>query len=126
MALAMLGRIALERGDVQRAVSLLQDGLRRGHSVRALDACAMGLEGLAVVVAQNGDAASAVALAGAAERVREGARRPLAPIERPAHERMLRAARKALGKAGFEAARLRGLGMSLEDAVREATSASGS
>ena len=122
LALAMLGRIALERGDLQRATSLLQDGLRRGLSVRALDACAAGLEGLAAVAAHNGEAARTAWLAGAAERVREGARRPLAPIERPAHERMLRAARKVLGKAGFEAALQRGRGMSLDDAVREAMS----
>ena len=123
LALAMLGRIALQGGDVPRATSLLHDALRRGHSVRALDACAAALEGIAAVAVQQNGAEPAAHLIGAAEQVREGARRPLAPIERSAHEQTLRAVRQALGKAGFEAARKRGRAMHLDDAVHEALAA---
>jgi tetratricopeptide (TPR) repeat protein len=120
LALSMLGRLALQRGEPNRAAQLLTDGLVRSLRVRSHDACANCLEGLAMVAIQRHRPTSGARLLGAAERIREGAVRPLAPIDLPDYRSAVRALHSALKKAEFDAAWKRGRAMTTEEVSAEA------
>ena len=122
LALSLLGRLALLRGDPERAVELLMDGLRRSQRVQAHDAHANCLEGLAMAALQRHRPTSAARLLGAAERIREAAELPLAPVEQPEHRRVVRELRAALRKPELLAAWKRGREMSADDVAIEALS----
>jgi hypothetical protein len=104
LALSLLGRLALERGETDRAFELLADGLLRGRQVQAHDATANCLEGLAKVALDRARPTNAARLLGAAERIREDAVRPLPPIEQSEYARVVDALREMLPDAELTAA----------------------
>jgi len=75
------------------------------------------LEGLAVVVAAQGELTWAVRLWGAAEVHREVIGIPLPPVERPAYERNVAEVRNHLGDKTFTAAWLEGRAMTPEQVL---------
>ena len=123
LALSMLGQLAVTRGEFEFAETLLMQGLTYAREVKAHDASANCLEGLAMLARQRGKTGLAAQLLGAADRIREGAHRPLPPIELPGRRRFVRALRQALGKAEFDAALTRGAELSLEDLMRRTAAA---
>jgi len=104
LALSLLGRLALERGETDRAFELFADGLLRARQVQAHDATANCLEGLAKVAIDRARPTNAARLLGAAERIREGAVRPLAPIEQPDYARVIDELREMLPEPELTAA----------------------
>ena len=78
---------------------------------------AFGLEGLARVVAVQGELSWAARLWGAAETVRETIGAPIAPRERPAYESRVTAARAQHGEKTFATAWAEGRLMTPEQAL---------
>ena len=78
---------------------------------------AFGLEGLARVVAVQGEVSWAARLWGAAETLRETSGAPIAPRERPAYESRVTAARAQLGEQPFATAWAEGRSMTPEQAL---------
>ncbi len=76
-----------------------------------------GLEGLASVVAAQGEVAWAARLWGAAEALRETTGAPIAPVERRAYEARVTAARAQLGERPFATAWAEGRLMTPEQAL---------
>ena len=89
LALSMLARLALRRGETDRAFELFANGLWRGLRVQAHDATANCLEGLAGVAIDRHEPARAASLLGAADRIRKAAARPIAPIELPEYRKIV-------------------------------------
>ena len=75
------------------------------------------LEGLAAVVATQGELTWAARLWGAAEVHRELTGAPLPPVDRPAYESSVSSARNHLGDKTFAAAWTEGRSMTLEQAL---------
>jgi DNA-binding CsgD family transcriptional regulator len=75
---------------------------------------AVCLEGMASVLARQGEPARAARLWGAAEALRETMGAPIWPVERAAYERLVTAACANLGKRAFAASWAEGRKMSLE------------
>ncbi|MEV6908185.1 BTAD domain-containing putative transcriptional regulator [Amycolatopsis sp. NPDC051071] len=101
LALAELGFIAEQRGDVVKAKKLQSDGLaiaRRGGDPRAI---ALGLEGLAGAEAADGAYRLAARLLGAAAASRESAGAPLPKAERGDVDRITGVILTALGENVF-------------------------
>lgn len=79
---------------------------------------AVSLEGLAPVIAAAGSTMRAARIWGAAERLREDNGAPLPPNQRPVYERLVTAARAALGDdAAFDRAWQEGRALPLEQAI---------
>ena len=103
-ALCLLGRVALLEGDPARAEVLLGESLRLCTGIGARDRMAEVLESLAEVSAAADHPLEAARRGGAAAALREALGTPLPREQREGHERMVRAARRALGEAAFAAA----------------------
>jgi tetratricopeptide (TPR) repeat protein len=101
LALSLLGKLASRRGETDRAFELFENGLLRGLRVQAHDANANCLEGLAGIAIDRQKPAHAASLLGAADRIREGAARPIAPIELQEHQRIVDTAHALLGEQEF-------------------------
>ena len=88
--LSFLGKVSAAQGDYQAARAYYQASLLRNGEVERnlvpLD-IPPALEGLAAVVAAQGNAAWAARLWGTAEALREARKDPLAPVYRPDYER---------------------------------------
>jgi DNA-binding CsgD family transcriptional regulator len=104
--LSYLGKVSAAQGDYQAAQAYYEASLLRNGEVEKnlvpLD-IPPALEGLASVVAAQGNAAWAVRLWGTAEALREVHADFLAPVYRPDHERVVAAARVQLGEQRFAA-----------------------
>jgi hypothetical protein len=103
---------------------LLTDALLRSERVRAYDATACSIEGFAMLALSRQLPISGARLLGAAERIRERANRPLAPIEQPDHRRMVASLRAALHDENFHAAWTQGRAMTIEEVRAEAMNCS--
>jgi len=105
--LSFLGKVSAVQGDYQAAQASYEASLLRNGEVERnlvpLD-IPPALEGLAAVVAAQGNAAWAARLWGTAEALRETRKDPLAPVYRPDYERAVAAARIRLGEQRFAAA----------------------
>jgi predicted ATPase/DNA-binding winged helix-turn-helix (wHTH) protein len=122
LALSLLGRLAARRGDADGAAKLLTDGLLRSQQVQAHYAAANCLEGLAQIAIDRARPSHAARLLGAAERIREGANRPLAPIEQPEYLRVVGALRSMLPEPELTAAWEAGRAMTASEVRNEAMS----
>jgi predicted ATPase len=78
------------------------------------------LDGIAVILAVQGEAARGARLMGAAAVIRETIQVPLAPAERPIAEQRVPTVRAALGDDAFDAAYHAGRALTWEQAVAEA------
>ncbi|HEV2072576.1 MAG TPA: LuxR C-terminal-related transcriptional regulator [Thermomicrobiales bacterium] len=120
-ALAVLGDLALDRGDHDEAVQRYHQCLTA--SIDVGDPVQMGhdLVRLGVVAATFGDISRAVQLFGAVEALREGAHRTLLPPNlRPKYEAALLKSRESLGENAFKDLWRAGRGWSLGTALTEA------
>jgi len=118
--LVALGAVARDRGDVERARASYAEGLTLSEAVgdrwRMAFALA-GLAGLAGMALARGHASRAARLLRAVADLRAQAGFTLSPSEDAAHERLVTAARTALGDGLFEAT---GAMLSLDQAIAEA------
>jgi predicted ATPase/DNA-binding CsgD family transcriptional regulator/transcriptional regulator with XRE-family HTH domain len=120
-ALAVLGDLALDRGDHDEAVQRYHQCLTTSLDVG--DPVQMGhdLVRLGVVAATFGDISRAVQLFGAVEALREGAHRTLLPPNiRPKYEAALLKSRESLRESAFKDLWRAGRGWSLDTALAEA------
>ncbi len=103
-SLLNLGLASHGQGDEERAAELLRRSLpmlRQAGDRRRVAEC---LEGLAAVACARGAYGRAARISGAASALRAAIGMPLAPVERPGHERTIARARAALGDGPFDAA----------------------
>jgi DNA-binding CsgD family transcriptional regulator/tetratricopeptide (TPR) repeat protein len=118
--LSLLGRVSAVQGDYQTAQASYEESLLRGGEVDSslfpVD-IAPALEGLATVVAAQGQAVWAARLWGAAEARREALGSPLPPVYRPDYERQVAAVRVQLGEQSYVAAWAEGRTMTPDQAL---------
>jgi hypothetical protein len=116
-AASWLGRVAVTNGHLPRARSWLHQG--RHHARRSLDpwVAAHVLEGGATLAAVAQEWEKCARLLGAAHVLRERYARRMAPRTRAEHDRLLAAARQALGEAVFASAWAEGQAHSQEQAL---------
>jgi predicted ATPase/DNA-binding CsgD family transcriptional regulator len=115
-SLCALAKVVAVQDDLTTARGLYEESLtiaRVGHKLNI----ASGLEGLASVVALQGEPTWAARLWGAAEALRDAMGAPMATVERPAYEQAVAAARLKLGEKVFAAAWAEGRTMSPEQAL---------
>jgi hypothetical protein len=109
--------LALREGDGARASGLFGEALpefqRTGEKLY-LSRC---LEGMAGVALLGGEAGRAARLFGAAEALRETIGAVVGPSDRREYDRMVTAARTALGEEALTARWTEGRAMTLEQAV---------
>jgi ATP/maltotriose-dependent transcriptional regulator MalT len=115
--LFMLGRVAALEGDYARARAFYEENLTIGRAVGEKQRIAFYLEGLADVVAVQGDSAWAVRLWGTAEALREAMGTPIPPVYRADYDRSVATARANLDEQAFAAAWSERRTMSLEQAL---------
>jgi len=108
-----LAKVEAYQGDLSTAHILYKESLSVARVGYKLD-IASGLEGLANVVAAQGEFAWATRLWGAAEALRDTMGAPLPPFERPDYEHATATARTALGAEAFTAEWAEGKTMTLE------------
>ncbi len=114
-----LGLLALRQGDLDRAAGLQHQALRLRRGLKELTGTGWSLESLSWVEAAAGHPERAAALLGAADRLWEIIGRPVQAYLHlvPYHDAGEQAARQALGDQRFQAAWLRGRGLSTDDAI---------
>jgi ATP/maltotriose-dependent transcriptional regulator MalT len=118
LSLCLLARVEANQGNYPAARTLYEQSLAtaaRGMEDKGLIASCM--EGLAAVVAAGDELAWAARLWGAAESLREAMGVPLPPVDRPAYEGSITAARSHLGEKTFAAAWDEGRTMTTEQAL---------
>lgn len=115
-SLVTLGRVMHARGEAARAAALLGEGLGLFREIDSKLGIATALEGFAGLVVPE-DAERAARLFGAAEAIRAAIGAPLPPVDRPAYERDVAAARVQLGEAAFADEWAEGQAMPLAQAV---------
>ena len=96
-----LGRIKAYQGDFAAALAYHEESLTRARELNDYWLIADNLEGMAGVVAAQGERVWAAHLWGAAESLRERCGVPLTPFERVDYEPAVAAARTQLGAAGI-------------------------
>jgi predicted ATPase/DNA-binding SARP family transcriptional activator len=124
-ALKQIGLVALDSGDRERASTLVQESLRRLLKAGWTGGVIVdgGLETLAALAALDGQPRRAACLLGAASSSREhGGSSLLIPFERSWHERTLASVRESLDDEAIGTAFDEGRTMTVEQALRYATS----
>ena len=116
VSLYALAQVVEASGDDARSQSLYEEGIAVARKEGNRQTVAFGLEGLARVVAVQGEVSWAARLWGAAETLRETIGAPIPPVERPAYESSVTAARAQLGEKPFAAAWAEGRLMTPESA----------
>ena len=111
-----LAKVEAQQGDLATARVLYEESLSVAKVGYTLD-IACGLEGLATVVAAQGEGAWAALLWGAAEVLRETSGAPLPPVERAEYEHAVAATCTQLGKEAFSAAWAQGRTMTPEQVL---------
>src|SRR5215472_16600953 len=104
ISLYAFAQVVEASGDDVRAQSLYEEGIAVAGRAGNRETLTFGLEGLASVVAVQGELAWAARLWGAAETLRETIGAPIAPVERPVYESSVTIARAQLGEKSFAAA----------------------
>ncbi len=117
VSLYALAQVATAQGDYTSSQVLYQEGITVARKAGDRRNIASGLEGLAFAVAASGQCAWAARLWGAAEALREAIGAPIPPVERPAYESSVAAARAQLGEKPFAAAWDEGRLMTPEQAL---------
>ncbi len=118
--LSLLGKVIAAQGDLAAARAIYEESLIRGKGVNRnlsfLD-LAPALEGLAAVVAAQGEPTWAARLWGTAQAQREAYRIPLPPIYRADYEQAVASTRAQLGEKTFAAAWAEGRAMTLDEVL---------
>jgi len=117
VSLYALAQVVEASGDDVRSQSLYEEGIAMARKAGNRETLTFGLEGLASVVAAQGEVAWAARLWGAAEALRETIGAPIAPVERPAYESSVTAARAQLGEQPFATSWAEGRLMTPEQAL---------
>jgi tetratricopeptide (TPR) repeat protein len=117
LSLYALAQVVAAQGDDARSQSLYEEGIAVSRKTGNRQFVAFGLEGLARVVAVQGELSWAARLWGAAETLRETIGAPIPPVERPAYESSVAAARAQLGEKPFATAWAEGHLMTPEQAL---------
>jgi predicted ATPase/DNA-binding CsgD family transcriptional regulator len=115
-SLSILGKVAAVQDDYTKARAYYEESLAFPGKVDAVW-IASSLEGLAGVVAAQGEPAWVARLYGTAETLRESVGIPIPPVERAAYEQAVAAARAQLGEKAFTAAWAEGRTMTPEQAL---------
>jgi tetratricopeptide (TPR) repeat protein len=117
-SLSNLGEMACDQGDYRAASALHREGLAIRRDVGDKRGIAYSLEGLAAVVTGCGDSLRAAGLWGAAARLRNEIRSPMAPNDRPGYDRRVAAARAAArDDVAFDRAWKEGGALTLDQAI---------
>jgi DNA-binding CsgD family transcriptional regulator len=114
------GGRALEQGELDRAAARLGEALaiaRANDYARGLPGC---FEGAAALAAARGEAGAAARLLAAAAALREAIGRPVPPLDRDRHERLVTGVRSRLGEAGWADGWAAGRRLTRAEAVAEA------
>jgi predicted ATPase/class 3 adenylate cyclase len=119
-ALAHLAQVVAFEGDYARARALYEQCLVIAKQVGWKGWTPFYLEGLAAVVAVQGELLWAARLWGTAEALRDGMGTPIPPAYRADYERSVATARTQLGEQAFAASWEEGRAMTLEQVVNEA------
>jgi hypothetical protein len=117
VSLYSLAQVVAAQGDNARSQSLYEEGLAMARMEGNRQTVAFGLEGLARMVSVQRELSWAALLWGAAETLREKIGAPIHPVERPAHESSVTAARAQLGEKLFATAWAEGRLMTPEQAL---------
>jgi predicted ATPase/class 3 adenylate cyclase len=120
-----MGNVANEQGEYLAARALFEESLAIRRELGDQLGAAESLEGLGELARATGRPARAIRLWGATSAVRERIGAPLTPEEHADQERLLAAARAALGEEAFAAAWAAGRAMPLEQAIAAALEATG-
>jgi predicted ATPase/class 3 adenylate cyclase/DNA-binding CsgD family transcriptional regulator len=115
--LSFLGEVEARQGNYATAHALYEESLTIARRAGRQVDIASYLEGLAGVVAAQGEPTWAARLWGAAEAVREATGAPLPPVERADYERSMASARAQLGEQAFATAWAEGRAMTPELAL---------
>ena len=115
-----LALIAIHEGEYGRATALLREALELDRAIRDPVVAGWRLDALSGTAAALGQLARAATLQGVAEALLESAGATEQPGDRAEYEAHLLSAREAAGPAAWEAARVRGRAMGLEEAVEYA------
>jgi DNA-binding CsgD family transcriptional regulator len=112
-----LAKVKAHQGDHVSARALYEESLviarEMGNKLNIVDC----LEGLAVVIAKQGEPAWAARLWGAAEALRDAMGTPIPPVYRTEYERSVTAARTQLGEKVFAQAWAEGRAMTPEQVL---------
>jgi hypothetical protein len=112
------GRVALERGDLERAAALLGESLWMCREIGAVWSTLMGLTSLATVAVATGLTERAARLWGAAEGLCEATGVNLdSPLVSRFYERYRAAARAELNEVAWQEALTDGRAMTLKEAI---------
>jgi predicted ATPase/class 3 adenylate cyclase/DNA-binding CsgD family transcriptional regulator len=119
--LSMLAKVIAAQGDLAAAQTVYEECLNREKGVMNSNLSYLdlppALEGLAAVVAAQGEPVWAARLWGAAETQRESYSIPLKPVYRADYEQAVAAARTQLGEQSFAAAWAEGRSMTPEQVL---------
>jgi ATP/maltotriose-dependent transcriptional regulator MalT len=127
LALSLLARVEARQGNHMAALALYEESLAMAaRGVTGKELIPSCLEGLAGLVAAQGELARATWLWGAAETLRQDLGVPIPPVERATYEQAVATASSQLGVRAFAAAWAKGRAMTLEQVLEasEPTSAS--
>ena len=116
-SLSLLGKVKVRQGDFASARGLYEESLRIAIGVGGKVSIPTYLEGLAGVVAIQGEIVWAAQLWGAAEALRDAMGTPIPPIDRTDYEHAVVSARDQLGEKAFAAAWSQGRNMTPEQAL---------
>jgi hypothetical protein len=115
--LCLLASVEAHQGDHAEALAHYQESLAEARQMGNRLVIAPSLEGLAAVVAAQGEFTWAARLWGAAESLREALGTPLPPVDRAGYERSFAPARISLGEKAFAAAWAEGRSMTLDQVL---------
>jgi predicted ATPase/class 3 adenylate cyclase/DNA-binding CsgD family transcriptional regulator len=119
VALYILGQVEAQRSDLRAALSHYVGSLALAQELGDTWPIPLDLEGLASVLATQGQLSWAAQLWGAAEALREGTTNPLPPVDRPSYERAVTTVRAQLGEQAFTTSWQEGRSMKLEQVIAE-------
>jgi len=115
--LPLVGRVETQRGELTEAHSAYQESLVLCQGQGEQFIVPFNLEGLAELVATQGEPGWAANLWGAAEALREAIASPLPPLFRAGYAQAVASVRAQLGESAFAAAWQTGRAMTLEQVV---------
>jgi predicted ATPase/class 3 adenylate cyclase/DNA-binding CsgD family transcriptional regulator len=115
--LHILGLAEVQRSDLRKARSYYMESLTLAQELGEKWLIPFNLEGLAEVLASQGERRWAAQLWGAAEVLREGTAFPIPPIVRSLYEQAVATAKTQLGEKTFAAAWQEGRTMTLEQVL---------
>jgi DNA-binding CsgD family transcriptional regulator len=116
-ALYTLGRVEAQQDDLRAARSHYQESLELSRELGEKFMLSLSLEGLAGVLARQGEHRWAAQLWGAAESLREAIAVPLPPVDRPTYEQAVSVASMHLGESAFRTAWQEGRTMTPEQSL---------